>query len=125
MSAEFSKEDMAAWNASEIAKEFERIAAEKNLLNGPPPEAYLPIDEEEKEMEKSWEEETDEERLEDAAKEILNEEEKLPEEVAFASTKLLNNLQKLADAFVDKRRIKEAFCVERAILQIKNALGGN
>ena len=54
----FAPEDKAAWNSSEIMSEFEKIALETDLLNGPPKEANMPIDlEEEDDEDVSWEDE--------------------------------------------------------------------
>jgi len=128
----FSKEDKAAWNDSEIMWHFERIAREENILDGPPPEAYLPIelDETELEPEPSWEDEevsndVGEDRIDNMLDEIALELESDSEEDLFKpANQLIDRLQKIAHDLAFNSKMKSALRVERAIYKIKNLIGG-
>jgi len=128
----FSKEDNAAWGNSEIMQEFEKIALEADVLNGPPEEAFKPIETEEK-VEETWEDENDEEKLLSAIEELgISEEEgeedeegDLKEELMDLYTAdLLTNLQKLAHELAANSKMNAAYTVERTIMEIKNLQGG-
>ena len=83
----FSKEDKAVWLSSEVMQELEKIALEQDVLSGPPAEAFQVPEEME---EKTWEEESDEEKLLSAVEElgadeelgVVDEEGSLKEELA-------------------------------------------
>ena len=122
----FSKEDSAAWHNSEIIQEFEKIALETDVLNGPPAESYQPLGFDEEE-EKDWEEEGDEEKLLSAIEEMgvsKNEEESLEEELSKVYTaNLIENLQKLAHNLASNSKMSAAYTIERAIVKIKTFTG--
>jgi hypothetical protein len=125
----FSKEDKAAWLDSEVMRELEKIAAENDILNGPPEEAFMPISEEieEESEEESWEDErTPEEKLEDALMDfesdsvdksgILEEEKPLKEELAqLYMDNLISNLKTLSYDLTEQGFMKAAYRIERAI----------
>ena len=100
----FSKEDKAAWADSEIMKEFEKIAKDNDILNGPPSEAYEPIEKEEVD----WEDE-----------DMGNFEEEM--HVAY-NKNLFSNLTKIAGDFANKSNIKVAYKIELALHKLKNIL---
>jgi len=120
----FSKEDKAAWNNSEIMQEFEKIAAEMEIFNGPPEEAYLPI----KNADDDWEDEINddvenknieaENKKEDFLK-IAEFEKNLLEKKKTVDDKLINDLRTLSEKLISKRKIEAAYKVERAILDIE------
>lgn len=127
----FSKEDKAAWLDSEVMRELEKIAAENDILNGPPEEAFMPISEE---TEESWEDErTPEEKLEDALidfendsvdkSNILEEEKPLKEELAqLYMDNLISNLKTLAYDLTEQGFMKAAYRIERAIKVVSGGL---
>lgn len=119
----FSEEDMAAWNDSEIMKEFEKIAIKTNIIDGPPIEAYQSINEEE---EKTWEEE-DEEKLLSAIEDlgIADEEsENLKKELSkMYVANLITGLQKLAYNSAINYKTSVAYTIERSIMKIKTLQG--
>lgn len=123
----FSKEDKAAWLNSEIMKEFEKLALETDVLNGPPVEAFQPI-ETENEEEKTWEEESNEDKLLSAIEElgISDEtEEDLNKELGQAYARnLITNLQKMAYNLATNSKMKAAYRIERTIMKIENVRGG-
>jgi hypothetical protein len=115
----FSKEDQAAWENSEVMREFEKFA--DDVLN-PTAEAYQPIATEGK----TWEEEdwSDEKKLIDAADELLGKDDSSFEEelhVAY-NKKLIYGLEKLAEELVSKSNIKAAYRVERTAQKLKALL---
>jgi hypothetical protein len=116
----FSKEDHAAWENSEIMQELEKLAED---VFSPPAEAYQPIVEKEQ---KVWEEEdwSDEQKLIDAADELVNEnDDSFEKELRVAyNQRLLSRLEKLAQQLADKANIKAAYRVERAIEELKALL---
>jgi hypothetical protein len=115
----FSKEDRAAWDNSEIMQEFEKFA--DDVLN-PPLESYQPIS---IEGHKTWEEEdwSDEQKLVDAADELLSADDSFEEEMCVAQNKrLLYRLEKLAEQLADKSNIKAAYRVERTVQELKALL---
>jgi len=114
----FSKEDKAAWADSEIMKEFEKIAKDNDILNGPPSEAYEPIENEE---EKDWEDE-DMGNFEEAL-ENFEEGPSFEEEMHIAYNKnLFSNLTKIAGDFANKSNIKVAYKIELVLHKLKNIL---
>lgn len=120
----FSEEDVAAWNDSEIMKEFEKIAIKTNIIDGPPIEAYQPIN---KEEEKTWEEEEDEEKLLSAIENlgIADEEsENLKKELSkIYVANLITGLQKLAYNSAINYKTSVAYTIERSIMKIKTLQG--
>lgn len=110
----FSKEDRAAWADSEIMKEFEKIAKENDILNGPPSEAYEPIEKEEKD----WE---DEDMVDfEEALENFEEGPSFEEEMHMAYNKnLFSNLEKIASDFANKSNIKVAYKIELILHKLK------
>jgi len=121
----FSKEDKAAWLDSEIIREFEKIALETDVLNGPPAEAFQPLETEE---EKVWEDESDEDKLLSAIEELGVTEEgegDLKKELSEVFTaNLVTNLQKLAHQLATESKMKAAYKIERTIMKLKNLQGG-
>ena len=124
----FSKEDKSAWMNSEIMQELEKIARETGVLEGPPAEAFLPIEtEEDTEIEEPkdeevWEEEDeDEEKLMSAIEELgLVEEPDLKEEFSEAyATNLISNLEKLAHQYATQSKMRASYRIERAIFNLK------
>lgn len=114
----FSKEDLAAWENSEVMQEFAKLAGD--LLN-PSPEPYQPIVIDEK----SWEEEdwANEKKLVDAAGELLGDNSTFEEELKSAyNNRLCFQLRKIAEWLEDKNNIKAAYKVERAIQNIQTLL---
>lgn len=110
----FSKEDRAAWEDSKIMKELEKFADE--ILH-PSNKAYEPIEE----VRKDWEEEnlTDEEKLVDAAEQLLKEN-SFEEELRIAyNNQLIYKLEKLAEDLADKSNTKAAYRIERTIQELK------
>ena len=131
----FSNEDKLVWWNSEVMREFEKIAQENDILNGPSKEAFLPIGEEDEE-EESWEEESDlESAIGDAANlligdDVVEEDESTIDEdiesgklkVDLASlymNNLLSNLQDLAHDLAERGHIKVARKIEVTINTIK------
>lgn len=115
----FSKEDMAAWENSEVMRELEKIAED---VFSPSAEVYQPIKEDQ-----SWEEEdwSDEQKITDAASELLNEldDNTIYDELREANNiRLLYKLEKIGEELVDKSNIKAAYRVERSIQEIKALL---
>jgi len=62
----FSKEDKAAWLNSEVMQELEKLG--ESVLNGPPPEAFEPL--ENVAAAETWEDEDLEEKITEAVKEF-------------------------------------------------------
>jgi len=125
----FSKEDKAAWQDSEIMREFERIAKEQDVLGGPPPEAFQPVGVEEDE--KTWEEDDDKDKLLDAVDELgvaQNEEspvdvETLPRELLKAyTTNLLTNLEKVSYDLASGSKMKAAYRIDRTLHKINSLM---
>lgn len=125
----FSNEDKLVWWNSEVMREFEKIAQENDILNGPPEEAFSPI----KEEEESWEEESDlESAIGDAAGELIGEDEEtsIDEDIASGKLKvelsslymnnLLSNLQDLAHDLAERGHIKVARKIEVTINTLKD-----
>lgn len=121
----FSKEDKAAWQDSEIMREFERIAMEQNVLNGPPPEAFQPVGEEEDE-EELWEEEDNEDKLLSAVNELGIAEEEQSDDTTLSSellkmhtSRLLENLKKVASNLAVNSKMRVAYRIERTIYNLQ------
>lgn len=115
----FSREDRAVWEKSEVMQELEKLADE---VLSPPAEAYQPIATEE---EKSWEDEdwSDEEKLADAATEMLENDDSFEKELRVAyNNRLLSRLEKIAEQLADQSNIKAAYRVERTIQELKALL---
>lgn len=140
----FSSEDKTAWFSSEVMREFEKIAEDTSLLNGPPEEAFLPVGDEEKE--EDWEDENaavveDEVKaLGLAGDELIgnssehNEDEPTVDEIlelgdlhseasSLYRNNLLKNLEDLAYDLAERGHIKVAYRIERTIRSIK--VGGS
>ena len=138
----FSSEDKTAWFSSEVMREFEKIAEDTSLLNGPPEEAFLPIGEEQT-PEEDWEDENaavveDEvEALGLAGDELFGsktEDEPTVDEIlelgdlhseasSLYRKNLLTNLEDLAHDLAEQGHIKVAYRIERTIRAIK--VGGS
>ncbi len=141
----FSSEDKTAWFSSEVMREFEKIAEDTSLLNGPPKEAFLPIGEEQN-PEEDWEDENaavveDEVKaLGLAGDELIgnssesNEDEPTVDEIlelgdlhseasSLYRNNLLKNLEDLASDLAEHGHIKVAYRIERTIRSIK--VGGS
>lgn len=126
----FSKEDKAAWQASEIMAELEKMA-----MNGEidlPDEAFLPVGEEEDSDEEEWEDEELAKQLGTAADElsgdeededVINEEE--AELLESLNSNLFDQISKISCELADKSNIKGAYKVERALQSIKTLLEDN
>lgn len=127
----FSNEDKLVWWNSEVMREFEKIAQENDILNGPPKEAFSPIEEDED----TWEEESDlESAIGDAAGLLMGDEEvvepTIDEDIASGKLKvelsslymnnLLSNLQDLAHDLAEQGHIKVARKIEVTINIIKD-----
>ncbi len=101
-------------------QEFEKLADE---VLSPSAEPYQPIETKE---EKSWEEEnlSDEQKLIDAADELLNEDDdSFEKEMHIAyHQRLISGLEKLAEQLADQSKIKAAYRVERAVQELKALL---
>lgn len=111
----FSKEDKSAWNNSEVMYELEKYA--EKVLEGPPAEAFSPVEE------SGWEEENFEKALEEF--ESPAEKENIKEELQKAFSKLLiNNLKKISNKFIDKSNIKIAYRIDQSIWEIESFSGG-
>lgn len=108
----FSKEDKAVWNSSEVMKELETLAKRANE-----------IEENSKKKSDDWEEENFIEALDEFEKpnsEVL-EETSLKDELHLAyNISIIDNLQKIADHFIDKSNIKVAYRIEQAINELKD-----
>jgi hypothetical protein len=132
----FSNEDKNVWTGSEVMREFEKIAEDLELLNGPPAEAFSPIgDSSDEEDDPSWEEEIiedPEKAIGDAAMELTGEEDdsiaeglkaddgNLKTEMAsLYMNNLLSNLQDLAHDLAEQGHIKVARKIEVTINIIK------
>lgn len=121
----FAKEDKAAWLSSEIMQEFEKIAREQGVLDGPPPEAFLPIGKEaqpEEEEDPGWEDESQGD-FEDALEEFESDANDLQSEFHLAyNENLFSNLEKLAHQLAEKSNIKAAYRVEQTLFKLKDIL---
>jgi hypothetical protein len=118
----FVKEDKAAWLNSEIMQEFEKIAREQDVLNGPPPEAFQPIGENENDKEDElWEEEENMDKFKEALNEFESEKSNdLKTELRMAyNNNLFSSLEKIADQLINKSNIKAAYEVEQTIEKLK------
>jgi len=107
----FAPEDKRAWQDSQVMLELEKIAKEYDLLNGPPKEAFEPIEEESE----SWEEED------------LPPDKLAPDKSAAFSAesgRLMANLLKLAYDLADAEETKAAYRIERALRALKDIFGG-
>lgn len=109
----FSKEDRAAWNDSEVMQELEKLAD----LMDPPTEAYQPVEV----NPDSWEDEnwSDEEKLVDAADELINPNSFEKEMRIAYNNRLIFKLEKIAEHLADKSNIKAAYRVETAIQKLR------
>lgn len=125
----FSQEDKTVWYNSEVMREFEKIAQENDILNGPPAEAFLSIFNEEEplkdsEEEETWGEEADlESAIGDAAEELTGSETEENLKIDLASlymNNLLSNLQDLAHDLAEHGHIKVARKIEVTINTIKD-----
>jgi hypothetical protein len=101
-------------------QEFEKIAREQDVLNGPPPEAFQPIGENKKEDE-SWEDEGDMGRFKEALNEFESEKPNdLKTELRMAyNNNLFSSLEKLANQLIEESNIKAAYEVEQTIEKLK------
>jgi len=112
----FSKEDKAAWLDSEVMRELEKFGGD--ILNGPLPEAFQPL---EKEAE-AWEDEDLESKLVEAVEEF-EKPASVEEEFVIAHNKsLLTNIEKVAHRLSDEANIKAAYRVERSLKELKTLL---
>lgn len=118
----FSKEDKAAWNDSEIMQQLEKIAKRDNILNGPPKEAFQPIDVEEQEEEKTWEDEEILPEPKDFVDEAVREDDLKKELEKVYSSDLIQKLNKLGSMLISNSQTEVAYRVERAINKIKEIL---
>jgi hypothetical protein len=111
----FAPEDKRAWLNSEVMAELEKVARAERLLEGPPPEAFLPIQEKEASQD-SWEEED-----EPAAAEAGD-----PRKAALAGfgMRLVGEMDRMAHQLADAGRIKAAYRLERALAALKGITGG-
>jgi hypothetical protein len=110
----FSKEDKAAWLDSEVMRELEKFG--KDVLNGPPPEAFRPLER----KAEAWEDEDLEGKLAEAVEEFEKPVASVEEEfVAAYNRSLLKNIEKVAHRLSDKANIKAAYRVERSLKELK------
>ena len=107
----FSKEDNAAWNDSEVMLNLEKWA--KDLLL--------------KKEEDGWEEESFEDALEEfetpnetPVDEVVNDESMLKDLASAYNSLIIDNLQKIANYFIDKSNIKTAYRIEQSINELKD-----
>lgn len=115
----FSKEDKAAWLNSEIMQELEKLA--EDVLNGPPSEAFQPI--ENVAAAETWEDEDLEEKITEAVEEFEQPTVPIKEEFVIAyNQRLLTNIEKIAHRLSDQRNITAAYRVERSLRQLKALL---
>lgn len=116
----FAPEDTRVWESSEVMAEFEKVAAEMHLLNGGPPEAFQPIPEKTagSENDSAWE-------AEPPVPAPLPDLEHALTVKAFLSrrSQLLSVLRKIAQELADSKNIKGAYRVERAMAELKAAMG--
>lgn len=113
----FAPEDTRVWESSEVMAEFEKVAAKMRLLDGGPAEAFQPVAEKTAGADDSaWEEEADR---------VLPEKEPPRAEQAFLNrqARLLPALAKIAQDLADSNNIKGAYRVERAMVELKAAMG--
>jgi hypothetical protein len=132
----FEKEDRQAWMDSEVMREFERIAAEQDILAGPPPEAFEPVGVEEETEEPEWEEEEgDMGKLEDALTEFEGGEDLESPEKGTRETleemlgeaygeNLAKDLRKLANSFATDSKMRVAHRIERCIYELQSLKSG-
>jgi hypothetical protein len=112
----FAPEDTRVWESSEVMAEFEKIAAETRLLDGGPPEAFQPIPEKEAaEASPSWEDDEPAEapELPDLGRAMAL------KEFASRQSALLPALKKIARDLADRKNIKGAYRVERAVAELE------
>ena len=112
----FAPEDTKVWESSEVMAEFEKVAANTNLLGGGPPEAFQPIPEKVagvSDPDPSWEEETVSDIMPTAKYAYAIE--------AFASQQsaMIETVKKIARGLADKCDIKGAYRAERAVAEIE------
>ncbi len=124
----FSKEDLAAWNDSEVMKELEKLAKDgefDELFD----DNFKPVKFDEEED--SWEDETEE--LIEATEEFLNEkdendiilENKEKEELEESVASLISGLTKISYDLADNNCKNEAYMVEKTIDDLKILLNGD
>lgn len=110
----FAPEDKRVWRESEIMAEFERIAAETDLLGGPPAEAFQPILEKAA-AQPAWEDEDSREPSAASGKRA---------ELESLGARLMDEIGKMAQHLASAGRIKAAYRLERALAALKDITGG-
>jgi hypothetical protein len=125
----FSKEDNAAWLASEVMQQLEKLAKDDGIDASQ--EAYEPIASDEDDA-STWEDEDNAEKLEKVVDELQlakspqeqdktqdDDAEKIEKVLESHKKNLFDNIEKISYELIDKSNIKAAYKVECALQSIK------